>query len=73
MQKKVNKIVLRLDVVKVELEGTAEERKTEVARLSKIATDMKAQEISLREENNRTFLTYVIGSNTDALVVMLSN
>ena len=73
MQKKVNKIVLRLDVVKVELEGTAEERKTEVARLSKIATDMKAQEISLREENNRTFLTYIIGSNTDALVVMLSN
>lgn len=73
MNKSVNKITLRIEVIKVELECEDEvKRKAEAAKLLKIATDMKAQVVSSREENNKTFLTFQAGSDAEALKVLLS-
>ncbi|MCI8700511.1 MAG: hypothetical protein HFJ47_04145 [Clostridia bacterium] len=73
MPKSVKKIPFIFDEVKVILDGTADQRKAQEAKVMKCATDFEAKLISQREEEEKTVLTFRTGNNGDSLKVLLSN
>lgn len=73
MKKKVASVELKIEVVKVEIEGDESERKAEEAKIMKLTTDFGAKFVARREETNKTFLTFQTGDNGEVLKALLSN